>query len=126
MINLLKAFSILWGLTVLCSICQCQPNIEYSFIAAGHAYGSHDGDNIGLHPLFLNSLNNGFDTSIQFIVFTGDIVNYCTIESWEQVDAELDNYSLPYYYSMGNHGANPIGYSVFEDKFGGTYYSFYN
>lgn len=101
-----------------------QPAISYSFIAAGHAYGSHDGENLGLHPPFLNSLNNGFDTSIQFMVFTGDIVNHSTAESWEQVEAEMENYNIPYYYSMGNHGTNTVGYSVFEAKYGGTYYSF--
>lgn len=101
-----------------------QGDTAYSFIVAGHAYGAHSGGNPGLHPAFLNSLNAGFDTGTCFFILTGDIVNQSTSESWEQVENELVNYGLPYYYVMGNHDANDIGHQVFEDKFGGTWYAF--
>ena len=107
------------------SIVNAQVDTSYAFIAAGHAYGSHNGVNIGLHPALLNSLNSGYDSNAAFIVFTGDIVNQSTSESWQQVEDELSNYALSYYYVMGNHDANEIGWQVFEDKFGGTYYTFY-
>ena len=108
------------------SFVNAQVDTPYAFIVAGHAYGSHDGVNIGLHPDLLNSLNSGYDSNVAFIVFTGDIVNYSTSESWQQVEDELAVYGLPYYYVMGNHDDNDTGWQVFEDKFGGTWYSFYS
>lgn len=105
---------------------NAQIDTSYSFLVAGHAYGAHDGGNIGLHPALLNSLNSGYDSMAAFIVFTGDIVNQSTSESWLKVEDELTNYSLPYYYVMGNHDANDIGLQVFENKYGSTYYTFYS
>jgi len=96
----------------------------YSFIVAGHAYGAHQGGNIGLHPALLNSLNSGFDSTAAFIVFTGDIVNQSTTQSWQQVENELATYGLPYYFVMGNHDNNDIGRQVFNEKYGGTHYAF--
>jgi len=107
------------------SLTNAQVDTSYSFIVAGHAYGAHDGGNLGLHPAFLNSLNLGYDSNAAFIVFTGDIVNNSTPESWQQVEDELVGYALPYYYVMGNHDNNTAGWQVFEDKYGSTYYSFY-
>jgi predicted MPP superfamily phosphohydrolase len=101
-----------------------QPKETYSFIVAGHTYGAHTGTNIGLYPKFLTSLDAGFDTSTRFMVFTGDLVNKSTAESWAQVEQELNKYELPCYYVMGNHDGDAAGISVFESKFGNTYYSF--
>lgn len=103
-----------------------QADSSYSFIAAGHAYGSHDGENMGLHPALLHSLYAGIDSTAEFIVFTGDIVNHSTEESWLQVEDELDSLSLPYYYVMGNHDDNEIGRQFFLDKYGTSYYTFYS
>ncbi|MCK4747252.1 MAG: metallophosphoesterase, partial [Bacteroidales bacterium] len=104
---------------------NAQVDTSYAFIVAGHAYGSHDGANIGLHPALLNSLDSGFDPDVAIFVFTGDIVNHSTSESWQQVEDEMANYALLYYYVMGNHDENDIGQQVFEDKHGGAYYSFF-
>jgi hypothetical protein len=101
-----------------------QPDTSYSFIVAGHAYGAHAGENIGLHPPFLAKLNQDMPPGTLAIILTGDIVNQSTPESWAQVETELDATGIPYYYAMGNHDANATGYSVFNDKFGGTYYAF--
>ena len=106
------------------SVIYAQVDTSYAFIVAGHAYGSHDGVNIGLHPKLLNSLNSGYDSNAAFIVFTGDIVNHSTSESWQQVENELAYIGLPSYYVMGNHDDNDIGWQIFEDKFGSTYYMF--
>ncbi len=100
------------------------PDSSYAFIVAGHAYGAHSGGNLGLHPAFLNSLDAGFDSNTAFFVFTGDIVNQSIPESWQQVENELAAYGLPSYYVMGNHDDNDIGWQVFEEKHGGTFYSF--
>jgi hypothetical protein len=113
-------------LLLLPAMVNAQPDSAYAFIVAGHAYGAHSGGNIGLHPALLSCLNSGFDPGTAFFVFTGDIVNQSTTESWQQVEDELANYALPYYYVMGNHDANDIGRQVFEDKFGSTYYTFHS
>ncbi|MDA3930909.1 MAG: metallophosphoesterase [Prolixibacteraceae bacterium] len=101
-------------------------NLEshYSFAVAGHAYGSHSGSNIGLHQPLINRLTTKRDSLIDFIVFTGDIVNQSTNASWNQVESDLELIGLPSYFVMGNHDQNTIGYSVFTEKHGGTYYSF--
>ncbi|MFO7668160.1 MAG: metallophosphoesterase [Bacteroidales bacterium] len=109
----------------LFSLLNAQAGHPYSFIAAGHAYGAHEGLNTGLHPALLESLSAGFDTTAKFIVFTGDIVNYSTEESWQQVEKEMDRFSLPYYFVMGNHDNNEAGREVFFNMFGDTHYSFY-
>ena len=101
-----------------------QSDLTYSFIVAGHAYGAHSGTNIGLHPPLLSSLNAGFDANTAFIVFTGDIVNASTAESWAQVASEMTDLGLESYYVMGNHDNNSTGYDVFDNKHGGDYYAF--
>ncbi len=103
---------------------SAQTNSTYSFIVAGHAYGAHSGTNIGLHPNLLESLNAGYDSTVSFFVFTGDIVNQSTQESWDQVKTEMDGFGLPYYYVMGNHDNNFIGNEVFIEKYGSTHYAF--
>lgn len=113
-----------FAIVMRASQAKAEPDTAYSFIVAGHAYGAHAGTNIGLHPPLLSSFDRGIDTRAAFFVFTGDIVNQSTAESWQQVDEEMSKYALPYYYSMGNHDSNSEGYKVFEEKFGGTYYAF--
>ncbi len=97
----------------------------YSFIVAGHAYGSHDADNSGLHPALLSRLDEISDTAVKFIVLTGDIVRTSNTESWQQVEEELAAYSFDAYYCMGNHDYNDEGKQVFKEKFGDLYYYFY-
>jgi hypothetical protein len=101
-----------------------QPAISYSFIVAGHAYGAHTTQSNGLHPNFLASLNAGFDTTVRFMVLTGDIVNISNEESWQQVEGELAALNIPAYYVMGNHDDYEIGIAIFEEKHGNTFYSF--
>jgi hypothetical protein len=124
-----KRFSrVTWALlslfTALYPPADAQSDTSYSFLAAGHAYGAHDGGNTGLHPAFLNSLDSGFDSLAALIVFTGDIVNQSTPESWQQVEDELSGYGIACYFAMGNHDNNDAGRQHFEERFGGTYYAF--
>lgn len=107
------------------TVLNAQADSSYAFIAAGHAYGAHEGENTGLHPALLQSLHSGIDSTVEFMVFTGDIVNFSTTESWNQVEREVDSLSLTAYYVMGNHDDNEAGNAVFEEKFGGSYYSFH-
>lgn len=111
-------------LLLLAPTLRAQSDSGFSFMAAGHAYGSHDGDNTGLHPPLLKSFFTGIDSTVNFVVFTGDIVNHSTAESWQRVEYEMDSLGLPSYYVMGNHDDNEVGRSVFQEKHGGTYYAF--
>lgn len=103
---------------------EAQNDSTYSFLVAGHAYGAHSGDNIGLHPPFLEKLSEEPDSNIMGIFLTGDIVNHSTSASRNQVENELSTLKLSSYYVMGNHDNNSIGYQVFKDKHGGDYYYF--
>ena len=97
---------------------------QFSFWVAGHSYGAHAGGNIGLHPPFLKKLSENMDSTIFALFLTGDIVNYSTEESWNKVATELENLGINSYYVMGNHDNNALGHLVFNEKHGGTYYSF--
>ena len=79
-----KIYLLGWLLFFSCQLSLfAQSDSTYSFIVAGHAYGSHDGNNLGLHPLFLYRLNYGFfDNTTAFFVFTGDIVKLSNEDSW--------------------------------------------
>lgn len=101
-----------------------QIDSTFSFIVAGHAYGSHNGGNKGLHPPLLEKLQSLKDSAIHFLILTGDIVNKSDSVSWAQVNNELESIGIPSYYVMGNHDDNGIGYTVFNEKHGSTFYSF--
>jgi hypothetical protein len=101
-----------------------QNNAVNSFLVAGHAYGAHAGKNIGLHPPLLEKLRQIETTEFFALFLTGDIVNNSTDASWLQVEKELEQIGVPSYYVMGNHDDNVIGHTVFNNKHGGTYYSF--
>ena len=58
---------IIVSLCTLISSVRAQVDTSYAFIVAGHAYGAHDGENIGLHPKLLNSLDSGYDSNTAFI-----------------------------------------------------------
>lgn len=103
---------------------QAKESDSFSFFVAGHAYGAHAGGNTGLHPPFLKRLSENADSTIFALFLTGDIVNYSSEESWEQVATELENLGINTYYVMGNHDNDALGNLVFNEKHGGTYYSF--
>lgn len=111
-------------LLCICINAKSQTDSSYSFLVAGHAYGAHSGENIGLHPPLLKKLAENPDSSTMALFLTGDIVNQSTTASWNQVEIELSSLGLKSYYVMGNHDDNSVGYAVFEEKHGGAYYSF--
>lgn len=111
---------ILFSVISILNDCKAQ---SFSFFVAGHAYGAHAGANIGLHPPFLAKAGEEMDSSVFAIFLTGDLVNQSTQSSWDQVALDLDSFGIPSYYSMGNHDQDDLGYSVFNEKYGNTYYS---
>jgi hypothetical protein len=99
---------------------------DYSFIVAGHTYGAHARNTLGLHPPFMEKLSSDKDSSIFALFLTGDLVNQSTRASWDQVKTDLASLAIPSYYIMGNHDINSYGYAAFNEKHGGTFYSFYH
>ena len=99
------------------------PGISYSFFVAGHVYGTPGRLNSGIYPLFkdkFDMINN--DTTIQFGIFTGDIVKDGSKEEWEAVKNDINGLSMNVYFAMGNHDIDIK--NIFLDRYGNTYYDF--
>ncbi|MDB3945730.1 metallophosphoesterase [Gammaproteobacteria bacterium] len=98
----------------------------YSFIVAGHTYGSHSGKNPGLYTKFYQHLSSKFlrSESVDFIVLTGDIVRESDQKSWDTVGQQMENLGLPYFFVMGNHDISNYGIEVFKSLYRNTFYSF--
>jgi hypothetical protein len=94
---------------------------DYTFIVAGHAYGSHYDTNKGLHPPFLKALCSEKIPPHEFIIFTGDAVRNSTEEEFNMLSNSLKK---PFYMSMGNHEKSDYGIKFFKKKYGNLYYSF--
>lgn len=127
--NIFKTIRFLFfAVAILISSCNYQ--VEYqeqtaqgiSFISAGHAYGQHKGENIGIYPKFLSILQEIPQIDALFLV--GDIVRTSNTSAWKQVSNEIDPLSCPVYYVMGNHDYSDEAIAVFNRKFGNTYYGF--
>jgi hypothetical protein len=103
-----------------------QSDSNYSFIVAGHTYGAHARSTLGLHPPFVEKLASNKNSSIFALFLTGDLVNQSNQASWDQVKTDLEFLAIPSYYIMGNHDINSYGYAAFNEKHGGTFYSFYH
>ncbi len=108
--------------------------MAYSFIVAGHAYGSHSGSNKGIYPKFYKAVKEylkktGHDT--KFIILVGDSIrNGADPEAWLQLEKELEELNIKSYLVMGNHdyvsheNYNKITKKIFAEKHGNSYYSF--
>ena len=124
----LKLISLLFVLLI--TACNIQPSqdsdvspISYSFFIAGHTYGAPGVDNEGVHP----PLKNKFDfikndQTIEFGVFTGDIVPTGTEQNWNEIDADVNALGLPIHFAVGNHDMTDR--DLYESRYGQTYFSF--
>ena len=104
------------------------PNInnidQYTFIVAGHAYGSHFGKNIGLHPPFYNKLEYIRDSGCDFMIFVGDFIRGLTGQ-WNAVESQINKFKIYPYYVMGNSELyNKNSFDKFLEKYNSLYYSF--
>lgn len=102
---------------------QIGDSIAYSFIVAGHTYGSPQRKKPGLHPPFVADFNFVNKVSnMAFGVFTGDIVFKSLDNYWDKVDEELCELPIPIYFAAGNH---EIGHKEpYRKRYGRTYFSF--
>jgi Calcineurin-like phosphoesterase len=104
------------------------PRVEnasaFCFLIAGHAYGAHDGHNVGLHPPLLAALEAGAFGDIEFIVFTGDVLRRTNPDSSARLEAQLHPLGIPYYIAPGNHDTNEFGRARLRERFGSLYHRF--
>ena len=133
--RLLLIFSVaLLTVLVTCqgqTLAQMSPNPsvdpqKYSFIVAGHAYGSHSGNNLGIYPKFWNNLSNVLGKKeIAFVIFTGDALRAPASEkAWQKAQEETDKLGLLAYFALGNHDNSDYGSNFLHQKFGATFYKF--
>ena len=97
---------------------------NYSFLVAGHAFGSHNAANVGLHPDFFARLTAAGAPDYDFLIFTGDTTRDGSPENWATVQKQLVEIERPYYLVMGNHDNTEWGRRLFIEKFGNTFYTF--
>lgn len=100
----------------------------YKFFVAGHVYGDpvEATDSVGLYPPFYRKLPEiSADKSIEFGVFTGDIVKWNEAFRWDSVDHQIARHNLEVYMVPGNHDVD-VGkdYENWHARYGPSYYSF--
>ena len=122
-----KVSSFIFCLISFCGLSQPEINVDqndYSFIVAGHAYGSHFEDNIGLYPTFYKLLEQK-KIRFDFAVFTGDAVRGGEDQGFIKMNKELDVLKIPFYLCLGNHEAMNTDLNFFKKNYGGRYYNFH-
>lgn len=96
---------------------------EYTFFVAGHVYGSHNGDYIGIYPSLKEELFYiGKYVDLEFGVFTGDVVREANTESWDAFDKDIEELTIDYHIAVGNHDMKDRG--LYAKRYRETYYSF--
>lgn len=109
---------------------SCNPPVEqklsaplYSFVVAGHIYGSASSNTPEIHPPFKKSfsqINN--DSIIKMVFLTGDMVKTSDSLFFDSLDQQLTNLKKPIYKVAGNHDySNP---ALYENTNGKSFYSF--
>ncbi len=113
------------GLVLFSFFISCKKNApeKYSFFVAGHAYGSPSGEDIGLHPPFVEIfplLNQNIDLAFGFL--TGDIVRFSWEAYWKAVQKELGQLNCQIHLAPGNHDIG--NRELFDKYYDETFYSF--
>lgn len=123
-------FFALISLTISISSCVndepivVEPEVEYSFFVAGHTYGKHGVNNVGLHPPFEAYYDtiNAYPRML-FGALTGDIVLSSTEQNWDEVDASIQRLSMPVHFAFGNHDIQ-WNRPLVESRYGQPYKAF--
>jgi hypothetical protein len=98
-------------------------DVRYSFFAAGHVYGNPITYDYGVHSqldsnfFFLNNYS-----TLDFGVFTGDVVPKPTNVYWDSLQIDLAKLDMPYYIAPGNHDRG----EEFRKRYSNYYQSFYH
>ncbi len=98
---------------------------QLRFLAAGHGYGSHHGDNEALDPRLLAALHRvDAPEEVAFLVLTGDFVRRCDETSLAALQQQLARLPFQTHLVRGNHEANPAGAALLRQRSGETFYAF--
>ena len=98
------------------------PN-DFSFIVAGHVYGAPGVKNKPFHPPFMKTLDSlQKSDTLDFAVFTGDIVQKCDEKSWDKVDQYLSKKNMKVLFAAGNHDLT--NRELYSSRYGHSSYSF--
>jgi hypothetical protein len=89
------------------------------FIVAGHVCGGINDTLGGLYPPFEKYLlNKDKDQTLDFAVFTGDIVYKCDPSSWDMVDKVIKKLTHQVYFAPGNQDLRDR--ALYEKRYGKT------
>ena len=98
--------------------------LDYAFLVAGHAYGSPNDQDAGMHPPFVAELNWIAAQSFEYIFLTGDVVYQSTPEQWSAFRSEIVECETTYHIAPGNHDLSIP--ALYESEIGARCYSFEN
>lgn len=82
---------------------------SYSFIIAGHVYGTPGYASNGIYDPMVNKFSYILSRpEIELIFFTGDMVVGSTEQNWNFIDEDLSILDLPWYNAVGNHDCSNL------------------
>ena len=97
----------------------------FQFLVAGHIYGSHNDNASRPAATLLQNLTAIQQMDLNLIVLLGDSVKDSTPEDFQGLEENfLNQLSIPVFNAIGNHDIRNNGRSIYEERFGPTYYSF--
>lgn len=127
----MKILNYLLGIFLLIGVSACRKQeaslpikeINYSFLVAGHVYGTPDVDEIGFYPPFKDRFNDIQEIpDLHYAFYTGDVVRQASNQTqWDATIADMELLGIDYHVAAGNHDRG----NLFLDHFGQYYYSFY-
>lgn len=104
------------------------PKLIYTYFVAGHTYGNRKDTALGFHPPFKAQFPLiQSSPGMKFGLLTGDMVLKSEPESWDKIDAEINQLNMPVYFVPGNHDVTDR--ALYESRYlnsgtAKTYYSF--
>ena len=106
---------------------QTKEDTNYTIFIAGHTYGSHNDNNLGIYPKFYNKLRLG-EKNFDFGIFAGDFTRDGNDQSWDFFDKQVSKLKFSIHLVPGNHD---IGYDInnvqakrYKNRYGNFYKSF--
>ena len=94
---------------------------KYSFMIAGHVYGSPSNHQPGLHPPFLKTKDfiRGYK-NLKFGILTGDVVPISKQVYWDSAIADMNKFGIDFHIAPGNHDRS----AIYDQNFENRYYNF--
>jgi outer membrane protein assembly factor BamB/Icc-related predicted phosphoesterase len=117
----MKSIFIWWCLMCSAFFLKAQAPFKFAFVS-----DTHVGSETGAADLSITVRDINADTSIRFVVLTGDITEFGADDEIQLAKAMLDSLNKPWYIIPGNHDANwsESGSNTFKRIFGAETFSF--